>query len=54
LGFLGLQEQRVLAVPAEQQQDPGPGADAADAADATPFRALWMNSYGQDLPGTSG
>jgi hypothetical protein len=51
LGFLGLQEQRVLAVPAEQQQDPGPGADAADA---TPFRALWMNSYGQDLPGTSG
>ena len=33
LGFLGLQEQRVLAVPPEQQQDPGAGADAADADD---------------------
>ena len=33
LGLLRLQEQRVLAVAAEQQQDPGTGADAADADD---------------------
>ena len=33
LRLLGLQEQRVLAVAAEQQHDPGAGADAADADD---------------------
>ena len=31
LGLLGLEEQRVVVVPAEQQHDPAPGADAADA-----------------------
>ena len=33
LGLLGLQEQRVAAVAAEHQHDPGAGADAADADD---------------------
>ena len=30
LGLLGLQEQGVLAITAGEQEDPGPGADAAD------------------------
>ena len=33
LGLLQLQEQRILAVAAEQQRDPGAGADAAHADD---------------------
>ena len=33
LGLLELQEQRVLAVAAEQQRDPGARADAPDADD---------------------
>ena len=33
LGLLELQEQRVVAVAAEQQHDPRAGADAADADD---------------------
>ena len=33
LGFFGLEEQRVVAVAAEQQQDPGAGAHASDADD---------------------
>src|SRR5438067_847502 len=30
-GLLGLEEQRVLAIAASEEEDPGPGADAADA-----------------------
>ena len=33
LGFLGLQEQRLVAVPGVHQHDPGAGADAADPDD---------------------
>ena len=33
LCFLYLQEQRVVVVAADQQRDPGPGPDAADADD---------------------
>src|SRR5215217_2692921 len=32
-GLLDLQEQRVVAVASDQEDDPGPGADAADPAD---------------------
>ncbi len=30
MGFLGLEEERVAAVASEQEDDPRPGADAAD------------------------
>jgi hypothetical protein len=35
LGFLGLQEQRILVVPAQHEQDPGTCADTADTDDLT-------------------